>query len=100
MELRTAGSACSTAGPPEQTVAVTVRLFARARDVAGHDCVSVQLTEPATVGAVRRALLSRYPALQPFAQSLLAAVDAEYAADDQPVPPQSEVAFFPPVSGG
>jgi molybdopterin converting factor subunit 1 len=77
-----------------------VRLFARAKDLAGTDCLELELSAPLTVGDVRRALLRQLPALEPLAHSLLAAVDAEYANDDHPVPSRGEVAFFPPVSGG
>ncbi|MFG0297064.1 MAG: MoaD/ThiS family protein [Maioricimonas sp. JB045] len=79
---------------------VSVQLFARARDLAGAGSVSVELPEGATVGDVRAALARAYPALQPIAQSLLVAVDADYATDAQRLQPGQVVACFPPVSGG
>lgn len=79
---------------------VTVRLFARARDLAGSPTVLVELPQPATVADLRAALLRAKPQLQPLAASLLVAVGAEYAADTAPISPGEEVAVFPPVSGG
>ncbi len=31
---------------------------------------------------------------------MMAAVNHEYAAEEQVIPPGAEIAFFPPVSGG
>lgn len=79
---------------------VSVRLFARARDLAGAETVSLALTLPATVGQIRAALLAKCPALAPLGPHLLAAINSDYADDRDPVPVGAEIAFFPPVSGG
>jgi len=79
---------------------VNVKLFARARDVAGADCVTVELPEPARVGDLRAALCERYPDLRPLARSLLISLGIDYAKDDAPIRPGDELACFPPVSGG
>lgn len=79
---------------------LAVKLFARAKDLAGAGQVIVEVTEPATVGGVRAALTSAYPALAPIASRLLIAVGTDYATDSQPLASESEVACFPPVSGG
>ena len=79
---------------------LSVKLFARARDLAGAGLVEIELPEPATVSDLRHALTATYPALGPIAPSLLVAVGTDYATDDAPVSPTSDVACFPPVSGG
>ncbi|MGE3821450.1 MAG: MoaD/ThiS family protein [Isosphaeraceae bacterium] len=79
---------------------VKVRLFALARQKAGRSEVSVVLPEPATVRDLRAALAETFPELAPMVQSVLIAVAAEYADDDQPITPGSELAVIPPVSGG
>jgi len=79
---------------------IDVRLFARARDLAGAPTVAVELPEPATVADLRRALLKGVPALQPLASSLLVAIGSEYASESAIIFPGAEVACFPPVSGG
>ena len=79
---------------------IAVRLFARARDLAGAETVEVSLDGPATVGDLRSALLARCPQLAPLGPHLFAAVNSSYADDRDAIPAGSEVAFFPPVSGG
>jgi molybdopterin converting factor subunit 1 len=81
-------------------VRVEVRLFAVARQRAGQPAVTLEVPEPATVAALKRALAEACPALAALVPSLLIAVDSEYAADDAPIPPGAEVAAIPPVSGG
>ncbi|MEX0718206.1 MAG: MoaD/ThiS family protein [Planctomycetaceae bacterium] len=78
-----------------------VRLFARARDLAEAERVELELPEGARVGDVRAMLGERHPALRPVLPSLLFAIDHEYAGDSEPVPQDAtEIACFPPVSGG
>ena len=77
-----------------------VKLFARARDLAGADVVSVTLPDAATVADLRRALASEYPALAALLERSALAVDNEFANDTQRVPSGAEVALLPPVSGG
>jgi molybdopterin converting factor subunit 1 len=77
-----------------------VKLFARARDLAGADEVSVSLPDGATVADLRRALASAYPALAGLLARSALAVANEFADDGQLVPPGAEVALLPPVSGG
>uniref|UniRef100_A0A7C2JZD5 Molybdopterin synthase sulfur carrier subunit n=1 Tax=Schlesneria paludicola TaxID=360056 RepID=A0A7C2JZD5_9PLAN len=79
---------------------MSVRLFARARDLAGADRLELPADRLTTVAAVRAALLARYPQLGPLGPHLLAAVNSAYADEQTTIPAGSEVAFFPPVSGG
>ena len=79
---------------------ITVRLFARARDLAGTDRRELELPEAARVRDARAYLLQQVPALQPIIKSLLLAIDGEYATDDTLLKNGCELAAFPPVSGG
>lgn len=79
---------------------VTVRLFARLREIAGADEVSRPVNPPATVADVWHGLTAEWPALEPYAASLSCAVNAQYARMTTPVADGDEVAFLPPVSGG
>jgi molybdopterin converting factor subunit 1 len=79
---------------------VAVRLFARARDLAGADLVRVELPEGATVSDLRRGLGRQCPALASLLEKSALAVDNEFAREDQPLTPGAEVALIPPVSGG
>jgi molybdopterin converting factor subunit 1 len=79
---------------------VAVRLFARARDLAGADLVRVELREGATVADLRRGLGRQCPALTSLLEKSALAVDNEFARENQPLTPGAEVALIPPVSGG
>ncbi len=79
---------------------ISIRLFAKAKDLAGTDHATLQLPTGATLGHARALLVETYPALAPLASRLLAAVNTDYAADAHELCDGAEVAFFPPVSGG
>jgi molybdopterin converting factor subunit 1 len=79
---------------------MTVRLFARARDLVGADRVTVSLPAGATVGDLRRRLAVDYPALAGLLARSALAVGGEFAHDTDPLPADAEVALLPPVSGG
>lgn len=77
-----------------------VRLFARARDVAGAECVEIELPDQPSVADLRTALGQQYPDMKPLIPNLLIAVGRDYADDNATLLDESEVACFPPVSGG
>jgi molybdopterin converting factor subunit 1 len=79
---------------------VHVRLFARARDLAGVDSIAVELPDGATAKELRRALGSQHPKLAGLLDRCALAVDNEFADDARPLSATSEVALLPPVSGG
>lgn len=79
---------------------VRVRLFARARDLAGADAVSVGLPAGATVAELRTLLGETCPVLGPLLPRSAVAVNEEFAKDDVVIPAGAEVALLPPVSGG
>jgi molybdopterin converting factor subunit 1 len=79
---------------------VRVRLFARAKDLAGAGEAALDLPAGATVADLRRALAQRYPALAALLAKCAVAVNDEFAGDELTLPAQAEVALLPPVSGG
>jgi molybdopterin converting factor subunit 1 len=79
---------------------VTIRLFARLRDIAGAGELVRDVPAPATVAAAWGVLTREWPALEPYRASLSCAVNAEYAKFTDSIGDDDEVAFLPPVSGG
>ena len=79
---------------------VTVRLFARLRDIAGSGEITRDVGAGATVAAVWRALVTEFPDMARYEASISAAVNADYAKMDACISDGDEVAFLPPVSGG
>ena len=79
---------------------IQIKLFARARELAESELISVSVKQGATVAELRLAMAEQFPQLQPLSSQLLIAVDNAYAGEDQSLNAQQEVACFPPVSGG
>jgi len=79
---------------------VTVRLFARLRDLAGAGELVRDVEGPATVQTVWKALVADMPALGEYERTMSVAVNADYARMSATVREGDEVAFLPPVSGG
>ena len=79
---------------------VTVRLFARLRDIAGTAELTRDIAQGATIRSVWRQLAGEYPELVNYERSISSAVNADYARMDQVLSEGDEVAFLPPVSGG
>jgi molybdopterin converting factor subunit 1 len=79
---------------------VTVRLFARLRDLAGSGELLREIPAPATVRSVWTDLVAEIPALGVYERTMSVAVNADYARMSAPVGEGDEVAFLPPVSGG
>jgi molybdopterin converting factor subunit 1 len=79
---------------------VTIRLFARLREIAGGGELERQVPPGATVQQVWDVLVADYPALAPYATVSSCAVNEEYADTGVELHEGDEVAFLPPVSGG
>ena len=79
---------------------ITVRLFARLRDLAGSGELVRDVPAPATVSTVWQTLVDELPALQEYERTMSVAVNADYSKMSAPVADGDEVAFLPPVSGG
>ena len=79
---------------------VTVRLFARLRDIAGSGDLDRDAPPGATVADVWRGLIAEYPEMARYDSSISTAVNADYAKMTSALSDGDEVAFLPPVSGG
>ena len=79
---------------------VTVRVFARLRDIVGAAEIVRDAPPGSTIRGLWRDLASEFPDLAGYERSISAAVNAEYARMDRVIGEGDEVAFLPPVSGG
>ncbi len=82
------------------SIKVTVLLFGQAREMAGAESLELELEQPATVATAFAALKSRHPKLAAMEESLLFAVNEEYASRSEPLAENNRLAILPPVSGG
>ena len=81
---------------------IRVRYFASIREALGGG-ETLELAEPATVGAVRDALVARDAAHARALgrdRAVRAALDQVLCAEAAAVAEGAEVGFFPPVTGG
>jgi molybdopterin converting factor subunit 1 len=79
---------------------VTVKLFARLRDIAGASELTRDLAPGTTIGGVWKGLAGEFPEFAPYERSISSALNADYSKMDVVVREGDEVAFLPPVSGG
>lgn len=79
---------------------VTVRLFARLRDIAGAAEVRRDIPSGSTIRTVWTDLAREYPDMARYERSMSSALNADYARMDVEVHEGDEIAFLPPVSGG
>ncbi len=79
---------------------VTIRLFGRLREMAGAPELRRDVPESATVAAAWDLLAAEFPSMAPYARSVSAAVNADFAKMSARLAKNDEVAFLPPVSGG
>ena len=81
-------------------VNVTVKLFARLREVVGARELQRKLYDGATVDDLLRVLQAEFPRLVDLTTRTLISVNQEFATPDSLLQDGDEVAIFPPVSGG
>ena len=79
---------------------VTVRLFARLRDIAGASELARECEAGSTIGDVWRQLAGEFPELARYERSISSAVNADYVRMSHAVSDGDDIAFLPPVSGG
>lgn len=79
---------------------VTVRLFARLRDITGANEMQRDVDPGATIRTVWQQLVAEFPDLGAYERSISSAVNADYARMDDAISDGDELAFLPPVSGG
>ena len=79
---------------------IKILFFATLKDRAGFSGLSLEISESMTVKELKDHLSNQYPGLLPAMPSTLVAINHEFAFDEDNIPDEAEVAFFPPVSGG
>jgi molybdopterin converting factor subunit 1 len=79
---------------------VTIRLFARLREMAGDAELRRELPEGSTARNAWEALAAEFSGFDDYSKAVSCAINQEYARMTTPLGDGDEVAFLPPVSGG
>jgi molybdopterin converting factor subunit 1 len=79
---------------------VTIRLFARLREMAGAAELRRELPAGSSARAAWDSLVGQFPEFDDYTKAVSCAVNEEYARMTTPIEDGDEVAFLPPVSGG
>lgn len=79
---------------------VTVRVFARLRELAGKESWEIDVPAGATAADAWAAVTKATPALAPFERAISVAINTSFARMSHSLCEGDDVAFLPPVSGG
>jgi molybdopterin converting factor subunit 1 len=79
---------------------IKIVFFASLREYVGAKAIELEVPADTTVAGLKELLVETYPRMLPAKDSIMTAINREYAASDQGIPFGAEIALFPPVSGG
>ncbi|RPI90117.1 MAG: MoaD/ThiS family protein [Chloroflexi bacterium] len=79
---------------------VKLLFFATLRDRAGAKSMELDIPADLTIQGLKDKISEEYPNLRESMSSVLVTINREYAFDEAVIPPDAELAMFPPVSGG
>jgi molybdopterin converting factor subunit 1 len=83
-----------------QTIVITVRFFASAKDVAKLSDTTIELPAASVADDVLAHLVSQYPGMKPLRPFMRIAVNEAYVEPSFRLHDGDDVAVIPPVSGG
>jgi molybdopterin converting factor subunit 1 len=79
---------------------VKLLFFATLRERAGTRSMELDIPAELTIQGLKEKLSNDFPNLKASMSSVLITINREYAFDEAVIPPNAELAMFPPVSGG
>lgn len=79
---------------------LNILFFASLKDRAGVRKVDFESSNPITIAELKNQLAQRFPAIESLLPNCLVSVNKQFAFDGDLIAEGTEVAFFPPVSGG
>jgi molybdopterin converting factor subunit 1 len=79
---------------------VKLLFFATLRERAGARSMELEIPADLTIQGLKDKISNEFPNLKDSMSSVLITINREYAFDEAVIPPNAELAMFPPVSGG
>src|SRR4030042_1135061 len=77
-----------------------VLFFATLRDKTGTREITIEFPTGTTISEIKKMVLEKYPSISQIMDTMIVALNHEFAVDEDVVPNEAEIAMFPPVSGG
>jgi molybdopterin synthase catalytic subunit/molybdopterin converting factor small subunit len=77
-----------------------VLFFATLRDRTGVREITIDFLQGSQISDIKKIVLENYPAIGPIMDTMIVALNHQFAFDEDIVPNEAEIAMFPPVSGG
>jgi MoaE-MoaD fusion protein len=77
-----------------------VLFFATLREKAGARETVIEFPQGTKIADIKKLVLEKYPGLKQNMDSIIIALNHNFAFDEDIVPNEAEIAIFPPVSGG
>jgi molybdopterin converting factor subunit 1 len=77
-----------------------VLFFATLREKTGNNEIMIGFPHGSHISDIKKLVLERFPTLSQYVDTMIVALNHEFAFDDDMVPNDAEIAIFPPVSGG
>lgn len=80
---------------------INILFFATLRDKAGMRSTEMEVPAGTTIFQLKSMLVEQFPNIDwQIMEHSLASINHDYRFDEDEIPAEAEVAFFPPVSGG
>ncbi|HWQ83948.1 MAG TPA: molybdenum cofactor biosynthesis protein MoaE [Anaerolineales bacterium] len=79
---------------------IKVLFFATLKEYTGTRQLELVVPADADIRLVKDHLAAVYPSVKPLLETCIVSINHEFALDDEQLPSEAEIAFFPPVSGG
>jgi molybdopterin synthase catalytic subunit len=77
-----------------------VLFFTTLKDKAGVREIEIEFPPGSRITDIKNLLIKKFPSLEPAMETIIVAMNHEYAFDEYVVQDGAELALFPPVSGG
>jgi len=79
---------------------ITVLFFANLKEKARTSKIQLEIVDEMHIFDLKNQLASDFPGIKEALPTALVSINHEFAFDEDPIPQNAEVGFFPPVSGG
>jgi molybdopterin converting factor subunit 1 len=77
-----------------------ILFFATLRDKTGVREITIEFPQGSHIADIKKTVLEKYPTIGQIMETMIVALNHQFAFDEDIVPNEAEIAMFPPVSGG